>query len=185
MKCTIEAKILPLVGVSGHLYLEIFDEKGDRLCQINGLATDSKTGKTKSMGLHPEDLIKAYISDDCGIVLAASARCARDSHHHQGCVLFEGSREDVMKALDAMRVRAAELNAENAPYKLLSLNSNTIFSEMVKAAAGVIDIDGKALSKLTSSRPLPGVSTDFNKAVAAHREKPAGKKPRPPKPPSA
>lgn len=179
MNCTIEAKILPLVGLSGHLYLEVFDETGLRISQINGLATDSKTGKVKSIGV-PSDVIKVYISRDDGILLGVSHRCNRDNHGHKGCVLFEGAREEVDDALDAMRKRAAEINFEHASYRLLSLNSNTVFSEMVRAAQKVLPLDLKALSVLLKSKVvLPGVSTDFNNAVSALKKSP---KPKPPQP---
>ena len=179
MKCTIEVKMLPLVGVSGHLYLEIFDETGKRICQVNGLATDAKTGKTKSMGF-PGDVIKAYLSDDCGIILAASARCSRDDHNHVGRVIFEGTREEIDQVIKAMRVRAAEINKVAAPYKIFSLNSNTVFREMVEVAAHIVRIDRAALAEMANSRPLPGVATDFNKAMKGLKENP--KAPKPPKP---
>lgn len=182
MKCTIEAKILPLAGVSGHLYLEVFDEAGKRIAQVNGFATSAKTGDTRSLGL-PGDLIKAYLScDHGGIVLAASYRCGRDDHAHNGCALFEGTRAEVDLAIDAMRKRAAEINAEKAPYLLLSLNSNTVFSEMVTAAETVVPVDRKALDVLLASKiTLPGVATDFTRAVAALKAAPPKAAPKPPK----
>jgi len=179
MNCTIEAKILPLVGLSGHLYLEIFDETGLRISQINGLATDSKTGKVKSIGL-PGDVIKAYISCDDGILLGASHRCNRHNHSHKGCVLFEGTRKEVDDALDAIRKRAAEINREHASYQLLSLNSNTVFREMVRAAQKVLHVDLNAMNVLLKSKIiLPGISTDFNNAVSVLKKAPRPKSPQP------
>lgn len=178
MICTIEAKILPLAGVSGHLYLEVFDENGCRIAQINGLATDKKTLETKSVGF-PGDLLKTHVSDSH--ILASTASSRRENHRHEGCVLFSGTREEIDRALTAAQKRAAELNTLDLPYKLLSLNSNTVFMEMVKAIAKEVDLDWKALKAVTEMRlSFPGLATDFNMAIKKISQTPP-QKPRPPK----
>lgn len=178
-KYTIEAKILPLAGVSGHLYLEIFDENGDRYAQINGFATDRKTREPKSIG-YPGDLLKVYLSE----VLMGTNSCTRDKHCHAGRAIFEGSRADIDRAYAAAQRRSHELNALELPYKLLSLNSNTIFMEIVRAMQKEISIDEKALKTVAKMRPLfPGLATDFAKAVQKIGRKPKPEsKPRDPRP---
>lgn len=79
-----------------------------------------------------------------------------------------------------MRKRATEINLEHASYQLLSLNSNTVFREMVKAAQKVLHLDINAMNTLLKSKLiLPGVATDFNNAVLALKKQPKLKPPQP------
>lgn len=182
MNCTIEAKVLPLAGgLSGHLYLEVFDDCGKRIAQINGFATDKATGQTKAVGF-PGDLLKAHVSETH--ILASTAECAREEHVHRGIVLFRGTAEDILRALAAAQKRASEINAQDLPYKLLSFNSNTVFMEMVRAIGGAVAIDWEAVESVGMLKlSFPGLSTDFNKAVEVFRQEknaPKGKRPSPP-----
>lgn len=56
MTLTIEAKRLPIFGLAGHLYFEIWDEAGNRVTQINGLAT-TQDGRIIPVG-SDEDITK-------------------------------------------------------------------------------------------------------------------------------
>lgn len=178
-KCTIEAKVFPITRFSGHLYLEVFGEDGQRIAQVNGFSTDAKTRKPKPVGF-PGDLLMAYLQPVDGLICGGYT--CRDAHPHKGEVLFEGAREDVMRALSAMEKRAGELNRMDLPYKLLSFNSNTIFAEMVKAAQTEVAIDAKALEKVVKMKPVfPGLAADFNRMAEkiASKRKAAEKKNRP------
>lgn len=176
-KYTIEAKVFPITRFSGHLYLEIFDDRGDRVAQINGFSTDAKTKKPKPVGI-PGDLLLAYLQPVRGLICGPST--CRDTHPHKGEVIFEGSRDDVLRALSAIEKRAAELNKMDLPYKLLSFNSNTVFAEMVKAAWTEVAIDARALEKVVKMKPVfPGLSADFNRETKKLAQKKAVKKDRP------
>jgi hypothetical protein len=186
MVWTIEAKILPLVGVSGHLYLEIFDDNGVRICQINGLATDPKNGRPNDIGL-PGDLLRAYVGN---FVLGDTTKATRDNHPHEGRVLFQGDAVDMFKAIDAAKKAADYINQMEVPYRLLRLNSNSVFSHMVKAMSVVIPIDKQALKEVCGLKKiLPGVNgkiTDKFKDAASKKTPPTtDKKPPPPPAPPA
>lgn len=175
MAWTLEAKILPLVGVSGHLYLEVFDDAGKRVCQMNGLATNPKTNQPREIGL-PGDKLKAYVD---GVILSTTQGSDRDHHPHEGRVLFRGDEADVRRAAVAMRAAAKRINALDLPYQLLSLNSNSVFMNMVDAVSEVLPIDKKAVQEMTSMMlALPGVRNHITQADVekVRRTKP----PRPP-----
>ena len=153
MVWTIEAKVLPLVGISGHLYIDIFDDRGIRVCQINGLATNPTTLQPRSMGV-PGDLLKAYV----GTFILTPEGSTRDRHPHPGRVLFQGNREDIMKAIRAAQKAEVQVNQLNLPYRVLSLNSNSVFMHMVEALSSVIAIDQQAVNEMRRIKPiLPGI----------------------------
>jgi hypothetical protein len=156
MKWTIEAKVLPLVaGISGHLYLEVFDAAGQRVCQINGLATNPKTMQPRAMGI-AGDLLKVYFT--LGGYLSATVDATQVRHPHKGRVLFSGDRKDAMAAVDAMRTEARRINAADVPYVLLGTNSNTVFMHLVDAMATVVPVDMAAVEDMKKiKRVLPGI----------------------------
>lgn len=168
---SIEAKIFPLIGVSGHLYLEVFDEAGKRLLQVNGFATDKVTGKIKTFGRPFGD--KLLVVADGHTVLAGTLGATRDNHPHKGCVLFSGNRDDIDKALAALGQKAREINTKNPAYEILTQNSNTVFMHMVAGLADVLPIDLVMLGAFIHSKPyLPGIKGDFKKTVSVSVQKP-------------
>lgn len=159
---SIEAKIFPLLGVSGHLYLEVFDEAGKRLLQVNGFATDALTGSIKAVGKPFGDKLLAVA--DGNTVLANTLNATRDCHPHKGCVLFEGSRADIDQALVLLAQKAQEINAKNPAYEILTQNSNTVFMYMVMGLAEVLPLNRTALDTFLHSKPyLPGTKGSFKK----------------------
>jgi hypothetical protein len=180
MQCTIEVKILPLV-VASHLYLEIFDAQGKRIAQVNGFAVGRVSGKSKSVGV-PGDGLRAFVGMDA--VLGVTARCTREQHCHDGRVIFSGSRADVDKILQAMQEKAHEINQLKLPYQLLSLNSNTVFSQMVNVVRAHGAVDEQKLAEMVGRFPAPGFRNDFEKTRQKYaRATPPVKQP-PRKPPN-
>ena len=184
MVWTIEAKVLPLAGISGHLYIDIFDDRGIRVCQINGLATHPTTLQPRSIGM-PGDLLKAYV----GNLILTPEDSTRDRHPHQGRVLFRGNREDIVTAIRAAQKAEAQVNALNLPYRVMSLNSNSVFMHMVEALSAVVAIDQQAVNEMRRIRPiLPGIQGKIADHFhdAARKDippQPPKKQPPPPQPP--
>jgi hypothetical protein len=178
MTYTIHAKILPLTTLAGHAYLEIFDKKGERVCQINGFATDVRTQKSKAVGA-PWDQIKAYISKHA--ILAVTENATADKHVHKGFKLADiediNALNDLMSALQK---RADEINAMQLRYKLLSQNSNTIFAEMLIVIAEKLSLPLDDFFKQTLSIQafLPGLQTRLqDKSLSPQAPKPKKYKP--------
>lgn len=156
MTWTIEAKLLPLVGISGHLYLEIFDDKGNRVTQINGFAADPKTHKAHQIGL-PGHVLQAFVTPP--VILDETTGATRDNHPHQGQVLYKGTQQDIEKAIAAFEKAAVEINKLNLPYKVFSQNSNSVFMYMVDVLSTALPIRLDGIQKLYDSKwYLPGVN---------------------------
>jgi len=160
MSWTIEVKNLPLVGVSGHLYLEIFDGAGNRVLQVNGLATNPATQKPRDIGL-PGDFLKAYVSNTQ--ILSDTIGATRDNHPHKGTVLFRGTQQDIAKAIKAIEKAADQINKLNLRYNFLLQNSNSVFMHIVDVLSDVIPIDFPSLEAARGLKPIfPGI----NKQIA-------------------
>ncbi|GEM_PF-5001266 len=158
MNWTIEAKVLPLAHFGGHLYLEIFDPEGKRVCQINGLSYSHRFNKIVPMGI-PGDQLKAYVCNRT--ILGVTSGYNRDNHPHKGYVIYKGSEEDIQKIITATKDLSVQFNDEGFLYNVLSFNSNTVFSSMLQKISEIVDIDQKAVRKAIAIRLItPGVKTD-------------------------
>jgi hypothetical protein len=135
MTFTIEAKQHPLLKTRiGHLYIEMWDAQGNRLEQINGLATDRVTGAAKRVGL-PHNQLRAYLNLRDNVWPFGTGN-TQATNTHQGAVLFQGSREDVEKALAAAAETAERINTADFAYNLLArsgYNSNSVFNTIALA----------------------------------------------------
>ena len=159
MTYSIHVKILPLTVFSGHAYLELFDKNGQRVCQINGFATDVVSQKSKAVGA-PWDQIKVYISKQS--ILAVTAHSSASQHVHKGFVLAEIEDDQKLQTLlNALQKRADEINQRQLRYKLLSQNSNAVFAEMVLVIATHLALNPDELfAKTLSIQPfLPGLQS--------------------------
>jgi hypothetical protein len=155
MVWTIEAKLLPFAGISGHLYIEMFDDNGARVCQINGLAITPSTMKPRSIG-RPGGLLNAFVGN---FVLPSSENATRDHHPNKGRVLFRGNEEDIAKAIEAAKKEAVYINQLDLPYNLLKLNSNSVFMKMVDTLSTVVDINQQAVEEMRGiTKILPGIN---------------------------
>jgi len=187
MSWTIEAKVLPIVGLGGHLYLEIFNDKGERATQINGLSVCRKTNKIISIG-KPGDKLKAYVSNDT--ILATTSGFNRDNHPHEGHVIYEGTKDEIMDIIQKTKELAEEFNSKDFLYQVLSFNSNTVFSAMVHRISQIVTIDQEAVDKTIALRAItPGVkpkliSKQQSLSQVFNTGKKAQKPKRPPSPPS-
>ena len=186
MSWTIEAKVQPLVGIAGHLYLDIFDDEGKRVVQINGFSFSDRTNKITSIGT-PEDKLKAYVTDK--VVLVETSGRDRDHQPHDGHVIFSGKKEDVLEVIAALKELAEEFNEKDFLYRAFSFNSNTVFSAMVHRISQIVPVDMEAVDKTIALQKItPGVKTKLLRnqtsltEVFNQGEKGSGKTPRPPKP---
>ncbi len=167
MAWTIEAKIYPVTRLGAHLYIEMFDDDGKRVTQLNGLATDRATGKSRSVGL-PGDALKVYFGRE--VVLHDTVNATRDTHPHEGRVLFSGSKEDARKALAAAAHEALAVANEDLSYKLWSQNSNTVFCRLVEAMAKAVPLDMDAVRDIAAVKKItPGLKEEFVKTADAKK----------------
>lgn len=186
MPWTIEAKVQPLLGVAGHLYLDIFDDEGKRVVQINGFSFCDKMNKITAIGT-PEDKLRAYVSEK--VVLMETARLDRDHQPHSGHVIYSGTKDEVLEVIDQLKELAEEFNEKDFFYRAFSFNSNTVFSAMVHKISQIVPIDMEAVDKTIALQKItPGVKTSLlrNKTslteVFNKGEKTGDKPPKPPKP---
>lgn len=177
--CSIHAKRLPL-ALASHMYLDVFDENGQRIAQINGYAVNLTTGGPKAVGI-PGDGLRAFVGMDA--VLGMTWSSTRDNHRHKGGAIFEGARAEVDALVKAMQQRAHEINAHKLPYLITALNSNTVFAQMVDALRAQVKIDEAALKSTCGLWIAPGLSCDFKSAVARYGAQQAPAAPQKPKPP--
>lgn len=186
MAWTIEAKVQPCAGFAGHLYLDIFDDAGKRVVQINGFSFCDKTNKITPIGT-PKDKLKAYVSDR--IVLAETAGLDRDHQPHRGHVIFSGTKEDVLEVIDKLKELAEEFNSKDFLYRVFSFNSNTVFSAMVHKISQIVPVDMTAVDKTIALKKItPGVKPKLLRNQTSLTEvfnkgkKGRGAGPKPPKP---
>ncbi len=142
MSWTIEAKVYPIAVFAGHLYYEIWDDKGKRVMQINGLATDPITGQVHTAG-SDSDILKIYAG---GIVLGGTGDETQYNSTHNGVILFTGSKEDVFKAIDYLNAAASYSNEQQLSYSILAsgddkYNSNSAFNSLANVLMDVLPID--------------------------------------------
>jgi len=155
MAWTIEAKVLPLVGVAGHLYLDIFDDEGKRVVQINGFSFSSTGNKITAVG-KPTDKLKAYVTNK--VVLSETVGFDRDHHPHEGYVIFSGTKDEVQEVVKQLKELADEFNAKDFFYRAFSFNSNTVFSAMVHKISQIVPIDHEAVDKAIALKKItPGI----------------------------
>jgi len=188
MAWTIEAKVLPLVGVAGHLYLDIFDDEGNRVVQINGFSFSSKGNKITAVG-KPTDKLKAYVSDK--VVLVETCAFGREDHPHKGHVIFSGKKDEVLEVIEQLKELAEEFNSKDFFYRAFSFNSNTVFSAMVHKISQIVPINHEAVDKAIALKKItPGIKPKllrrqtsltelFNKGWKGSRQKKKPPKPAP------
>lgn len=180
---TIEAKRLPIEsnGVGGgHLYLEFYDDKGERIGQANGLAYDPDTGKFEEAPVSGDYLLKIYTDASDNFILEGSGT-DKNSNTHEGVVIFRGSEGEVRSAFDSVemlreRVNAAHLDyhfsgngysPEGTPY----YNSNSAFSAMIETLREPLNLDAETIEEAKDlgtgflSRN-PGVNRDILRALS-------------------
>jgi uncharacterized protein YqgV (UPF0045/DUF77 family) len=186
MPWTIEAKVQPFAGFAGHLYLDIFDDAGKRVVQINGFSFCDKTKKITPIGT-PQDKLKAYVTNK--VVLAETSGLDRDHQPYGGHVIFSGTKEEVLEVIDRLKELAEEFNSKNFLYRVFSFNSNTVFSAMVHKISQIVPVDMEAVDKTIALKKItPGVKRKLMRNKTSLTEvfnkgkKSRGTKPKPPKP---
>jgi hypothetical protein len=174
MAYSIEAKILPIAGLSGHLYIEIYDDKGARITQVNGFAIHARTGKVKAIGV-PGDRLRAFVDKDR--ILGVTKHATRDNPVHRGVVLFKGEAPDIVKAITAMQLCAYDINRMDLRYNALTQNSNGVFSAMIDSLQKTIKLEPGAVDKARKLKPwMPGLSACFEVKAKRHKDDPGSAK---------
>lgn len=118
-----------------HLYLEFWNDRGERIAQLNGLATNKSTGEISPFGFSNSHYIKAYNHYDGYFDKGANFFTAQQ----RGVVAFEGTEAQVRAALAAAEKAGGWIDAQQLNYDGLSnggttaYNSNATFSAFIKA----------------------------------------------------
>lgn len=168
---SIEIKRLPILGVGGHIYIEFFDDEGNRVAQYNGFAEDPNTGEVKTVGdVTNGDRLKLYSSNDEDVnkrkVLGGTAGATKDNHPHEGVEIWEGTEEEMQEAIDALDAYKEDFNEADLPYDLNAskdplsdndyYNSNSGASGMLDVLEEELDVDDEAVEEGKDLGPLPG-----------------------------
>ncbi len=105
----------PLVlGIAGHNYLTLRDDKNTILKELHGLATDRTTNTWKYMGRNSSDVLKVWeFSSISKYVIQKS---------YAGVVLHTGTKEDVETIWNKALICKDTINAKNIPYPPFGVN---------------------------------------------------------------
>lgn len=105
----------PLVlGIAGHNYLTLRDDKNTIVKELHGLATDRTTNTWKYMGRNSSDVLKVWeFSSISKYVIQKS---------YAGVVLHTGAKEDVEIIWNKALICKDIINAKNIPYPPFGVN---------------------------------------------------------------
>ena len=177
MVWTIEVKRYPIVdpilGIptgAGHLYLEIFDDDGNRVYQFNAMATDPVTGDIAAVGSDSD--ILTIVKSTNGVI-GDSDSGTRDDYPYDGAVLFSGTQTQVEQGIAYLSAFKDFINSNssNLHYQLVPggdhYNSNSGFAGMAVALAQALSIDESALETVEAIRIFgnPGLGQDVLKGA--------------------
>ena len=160
MTWMIEARRLPLPEIpiigelAGHLYIEVWDDIGERYTQINGLAVDPYTNEIASIGPDGFDL-KIYDTGIDGPDTGVGGPLKREDNTREGVVLFEGTEQQVKNILDSVNELREHINSEDHKYMTIPhqvytdengikrdyYNSNSVFNTVTKVMQQVGGVD--------------------------------------------
>lgn len=178
MVWTIEAKVLPIgegipvveypLGLAGHLYFEVWNDSGERVYQINGMATSrteldiNGNRKVEYAGWY-NDQIVGYTDK----VLYSTSTATQSTHPHDGVVLFQGTQAEVEAAVGEAAKAIQWINDQNYDYDLfgqIGFNSNSVFSGVLEAMDSVLSIPTNLIDAAKSLGSLginPGVGQEI------------------------
>lgn len=105
----------PLVlGIAGHNYLVLRDDKNTIIKELHGLATDEITNTWKYMGRNANDKLKVWeFSSISKYVIQKS---------YAGVVLHTGTKEDVETTWNQALMCKDKINVKNIPYPPFGVN---------------------------------------------------------------
>lgn len=196
MVWTIEARQFGLFGGNefGHLYIEVWDSNNKRIDQLNGLCfnPDLRNGlgdvDPAGMPYITNDEIRGFslLNDDQDIFGSLDKNIRenvyslgddRSGNTDPSVVLFQGTEQQVLKALDYAYEAMKYINAQHLDYSPVPnlsapfievYNSNSFFLAMVKAMsqAVTIDQDDFDAAKELGSISNPGVGLDIFQGIA-------------------
>lgn len=166
MVWTIEAKIFPIqygFTLGSHLYIEIFDDAGNRVLQINGLAAIRETGEFKPDGDPSNQLMSNVSTEPDDFYIGTSQFATRDNYPYDGEVIFSGTEAQINEAINQIVAATDYINNQNYSYGLLTFNSNTVFSGLIQAMSQAVSIDQQAVQNVINSAFNPvAVNADPN-----------------------
>jgi Ca2+-binding RTX toxin-like protein len=166
MAWKIEARELPVAGLGTHLYIEMWDDAGNRYKQMHGYWTDPVSGQPSTSG-DDSGLIKGYNN----LVLNSTLGSTPSNHPHAGTTLFDGSEVQVKEAFRYASSAVEYINAQNYSYTLLGagslssngtkFNSNNVFSTLVDAVQLAVPINQSIVGGVESPHSFIGAGTNM------------------------
>lgn len=122
----------PLVfGLAGHNYLALYNNDGNVIYELHGLATNPETGEWRYIGTKSTDLLKVWEFDTSKYYLS--------SKNLPGRILAEGGKEDMEGLWNKARTCKDPINARNIAYpsfgfsiKNETINSNSVAFTLTK-----------------------------------------------------
>lgn len=93
MVWTIEARVHEIVELGGHLYLDIYDDSGNRVIQFNGLAVERPTGNIKTFG-GPNDQLMAFTN-----ITLTGTGTSQSTNPDFGKVIDSGTQAEIEQAI--------------------------------------------------------------------------------------
>ena len=127
--------------------------------QANGFAVCPKSDQILSVG-KPTDNLRAFVCDKR--ILREAAECTRDQHLHRGHVIYTGSKAEIENVITHLKKGADEFNRQGFKYNVVSLNSNTVFSALIRQMQDIVEIDTEAVFKTVALRKVtPGIDANL------------------------
>lgn len=150
-QASIVASEFALLGAFAHITLTLYNSQGQRVEEINGLATDAD-GTVKAIGLplNFTDKIKIYSMTQDGIILdAAIDEEGRFASHHN---IWTGTDAELQALHAEMLVAGDQINDLDLGYRATSQNSNSGANSVTKA----VDLELPAFNRFA-----PGAGNDL------------------------
>ncbi len=120
-----------LLGLAGHNYLVLRDEKNNVVYELHGLATDALTGIWKYVGASDTDKLVVWEFN--------GSRNYFSSNNDPGFVLTTGSKEDMLMLWEKARTCKEKINEKKLLYPPLgvkvtgeTINSNSVAYTLIR-----------------------------------------------------
>ncbi len=173
MAYSIYAYVLPILGFGGHLYLDIYDDSGSRVAQLNGLGVDRETGVPVAFGDIGDQLMSSLYPDQTftdGNFIIEGSGTSLSTNTHDGELVFSGSQTEIEAVMNALRAYSDFINNQNIVYNPtpttlhgdVNYNSNSVFAGAVKLLTNLgFNIDLEAVKEVSDLAFTPGYDKDI------------------------
>lgn len=135
MTFTVEARVSPVLGLGGHIYIDFWD--GNNLvAQINGLARNPLTGELSFAG-QDDWKVEAVVTPYPNIGGSASTRDSTQQTNSSVVLFSSDSQADFQKILSHAQLTSTYITAQQVSYQAIPddehYNSNSVFNTVARA----------------------------------------------------